>query len=300
MVHLYPGWNGRFEQISAGPFRAQIEIAQGQLLRVFRGVGNQSILTRGLGAEQWVDFSPVTARNEQIRWQGRKRDSGRLVVRGPAVAIDNLTVRNNEVLTVSIRPEDLQKAATVLLQSDADVSRIHWSCLSTNPVFVSNLERSARDLLVAAAHCKATADFHAEFRQREEECLTATLQGFVPTTAGDREPLHRRSKILGKAEEFLRGRLMENVGLLDLCTELGVSARTLQYAFQEQFGVGPIEYFRMLRLNAVRDQLKQAAGVGPRVRQIAGRFGFSHFSNFAADYRRQFGELPSKTLQAVR
>jgi AraC family ethanolamine operon transcriptional activator len=71
----------------------------------------------------------------------------------------------------------------------------------------------------------------------------------------------------------------------------------VQYAFRERLGVGPNEYFRMLWLNAVCGELKRATDDGQGIRQIATRFGFSHFGNFAADYRWQFGELPSATRQ---
>lgn len=65
--------------------------------------------------------------------------------------------------------------------------------------------------------------------------------------------------------------MAEPVGLIDLCDELGVSARTLQYAFRDRFGIGPIEYLRMLRLHAVRADLKTAREQGLSVREVASR-----------------------------
>jgi AraC-like DNA-binding protein len=36
------------------------------------------------------------------------------------------------------------------------------------------------------------------------------------------------------------------------------------------------------------------------VNEIAARWGFDHAGNFAADYRRLFGELPSQTLRGQK
>jgi AraC family ethanolamine operon transcriptional activator len=50
------------------------------------------------------------------------------------------------------------------------------------------------------------------------------------------------------------------------------------------------------RLNAVRQELKAASAGTATVREIARRWGFWHTGEFAAAYRRLFGELPSQTL----
>jgi AraC family ethanolamine operon transcriptional activator len=55
-------------------------------------------------------------------------------------------------------------------------------------------------------------------------------------------------------------------------------------------------YFKAGRLNAVRQELKAAAADTATVHEIAQRWGFWHTGEFAAAYRRLFGELPSQTL----
>jgi AraC-like DNA-binding protein len=53
-------------------------------------------------------------------------------------------------------------------------------------------------------------------------------------------------------------------------------------------------YLRALRLNVVRHELRAVAATAS-VRAIAQRWGFWHTGEFAAAYRRLFGELPSQT-----
>jgi AraC family ethanolamine operon transcriptional activator len=82
----------------------------------------------------------------------------------------------------------------------------------------------------------------------------------------------------------------------DICRASGASYRTLNYAFNQRFGVSPKQYLQAVRLNSVRKDLRR---IGPRgaIIDIANRWGFWHMGQFAADYRRQFGELPSATLR---
>jgi len=50
-----------------------------------------------------------------------------------------------------------------------------------------------------------------------------------------------------------------------------------------------------VRLSGVRRDLRRAEA-GVKIADVANRWGFWHLGQFAADYRRQFCELPSETL----
>ena len=82
----------------------------------------------------------------------------------------------------------------------------------------------------------------------------------------------------------------------DLCRTIGVSERTLQYAFVAHFGVTPASYLKAVRLNGARREFRRSDPLDAKISEIAGRWGFWHMGQFAADYRKQFGELPSQTL----
>lgn len=85
-----------------------------------------------------------------------------------------------------------------------------------------------------------------------------------------------------------------------LCHVAGASWATLLRAFKDSFGVSPKAYMKLRRLTAVREALLRGDHE-ERISDIANRWGFWHMGSFAADYRRQFGELPSKTrARAVR
>lgn len=75
----------------------------------------------------------------------------------------------------------------------------------------------------------------------------------------------------------------------------GASWSTLERAFLNEFGITPKAYVNVRRLTAVQNQLIKQ-GPAATIRDVAGQWGFQHMGSFAADYKRQFGELPSETL----
>jgi AraC-like DNA-binding protein len=84
--------------------------------------------------------------------------------------------------------------------------------------------------------------------------------------------------------------------LADLAACAGVSARTLQEAFQRELGSTPLEQLRLVRLARARRDLLAADPRGTSVTEVAGRWGFFHLGRFSQVYRDTYQELPSQTL----
>ena len=103
-----------------------------------------------------------------------------------------------------------------------------------------------------------------------------------------------RSKATRKALTLIRDLSEEPLTVQSICGAIGVSERTLQYAFQEQLGVTPKQYLQSVRLGGVRRDLRRL-GSCVKIADVANRWGFWHLGQFAADYHRQFGERPSQT-----
>ena len=84
--------------------------------------------------------------------------------------------------------------------------------------------------------------------------------------------------------------------LADLVEHAGVSARTLQEAFQRELGMSPLEHLRRVRLDHAHAELLAADPSTASVTQVAARWGFFHLGRFSSTYRAAYGELPSQTL----
>ena len=105
-----------------------------------------------------------------------------------------------------------------------------------------------------------------------------------------------RYEIVRRAREYILDRIDEPLQIGDICRDLGVSRRRLQYSFQEVLGINPIAFLRILRLNRARCDLVRI-GAALRVKDVIDRWGFWHPSRFSCEYRQMFEELPSETLR---
>lgn len=95
----------------------------------------------------------------------------------------------------------------------------------------------------------------------------------------------------------LSARLHLPITLPEIENLSGISARGLQYAFQERFGCSPMAWLREQRLLKARTELMQVRG---SVMEIAVRCGFGSVSLFTRYYTSRFGETPSTTLKKSR
>jgi len=105
-----------------------------------------------------------------------------------------------------------------------------------------------------------------------------------------------RQKVVERAIAFMRAHLHQDMGVEQLCAEVHVSRRSLQYVFEEFLHTTPTAYWRALRLNEARRLLK--SGSGPSITELAYDWGFASASHFTQHYKNLFGELPSQTVRS--
>ncbi len=105
-------------------------------------------------------------------------------------------------------------------------------------------------------------------------------------------------KIVADAQEYANKHIGERIHVADICEAVGVSERTLQYAFKGLLGMSPMAYLHLLRLHRVRQALQTETQGTTTVTKEALRWGFWHFGDFSKAYKECFGEFPSDTLRS--
>jgi AraC-like DNA-binding protein len=103
---------------------------------------------------------------------------------------------------------------------------------------------------------------------------------------------------LVRALDWLRQRLDQPVRLDILAEAAGVAPRTLEHHFRTFLGTTPLGWVRRTRLHNARRVLLDA-----RDRSVTGAAlasGFNQLGRFAAQYKAEFGELPSETRRRAR
>jgi AraC family ethanolamine operon transcriptional activator len=290
-----PGWQQHYEQLSPGPFDGLVQHVQLPGLRLVREDSSRALHQRGdLGSDAYGLALPLA-------------QSAPAIFNGQRVGRDDLMVGRGDALDL-ITPEQFSLIAVVV-----DTALLHplWQQLyGTRP---SAWIEQQRVLPARTASAAAVRRLHLQALQQlcETETpitdMTSLLQlrdalliewiEALPARvdAGEPPTLAARKQLVQQACALMLAQADEPLSMLQVCRQVGASRRKLNYCFQDVLGTSPLKYLRALRLNGVRRDLR---GGAVSVQQAAARWGFWHLSEFAAAYRRQFGELPSRTLKA--
>ncbi|WED22628.1 helix-turn-helix domain-containing protein [Vibrio sp. JC009] len=127
------------------------------------------------------------------------------------------------------------------------------------------------------------------------ELLTQAQQTQVNQVAS-----HQRQRIMQRVNRYLtESRLKNPVTISEICSEVHVSRRTLQYTFTQCCGMSPKRYIQITRLNQVRRALLSGDNL-QTIGEVAFDYGFFHLGQFGQDYKRLFGETPQQTRQRER
>lgn len=87
--------------------------------------------------------------------------------------------------------------------------------------------------------------------------------------------------------------------VVELAARLGVTTRTLRYAFRYALDVSPYQYMLQRRVTLVREALLDESRLERTVLDLLLAHGITHQGEFAGQYRRLFGETPSQTRSAA-
>jgi len=106
-----------------------------------------------------------------------------------------------------------------------------------------------------------------------------------------------RLRVFNKVIEFVYCNPNRELQNADLCEYASSSERTLQYAMKYYTGLTPNQFVKSHKLNLVQKKLLRSDQDSLKINELAYSYGFWHSSQFATDYKRLFGELPSETLR---
>lgn len=133
-----------------------------------------------------------------------------------------------------------------------------------------------------------------------KDVLMTSILTILPHSSSDLLQGQASTKIvpyyLKRARDYIHAHAASSITLEMLSSHAGCGYRTLQKAFKEAYGVSPMGYVSLTRLNYAHEDLRRADG-SMTVRDVALKWGYPDMSWFAKSYLKQFGTLPSKTLR---
>lgn len=291
-------WDLDFRQLDAGESPAEMTQIGYANIQLSHARFNRRYDQRGGTPSGTQTFALLDEGVMGVTWCGRQVTDKTLLMFDGSGSFDAVSQPGFKVFTFAVPMETLAKNAEAYgVQHPERALSYSDNTLELTP-------STARTLRQHMCHLKSVATldptvlYQSDFIYELECALPGHLMETIAVSkeTPKRPELRTRHLALKKVVDFINESPEIVITVNDLCQITGVSERTLQYAFKEHFGLSPKRYLINVRLNAVRKALIRARPGEITITDIAHRFGFWHMSQFAADYRRLFGTLPSETL----
>lgn len=295
--HVIQAWDLDFKQLDMGKCKTDLlQFSSGKSLLTHAQFNRRFDQHGAAPPGNWT-FAIFSEQSTPIVWHEQEISTNTIVVYKPGSVIDCVSRPGFEVYTLSYPEEHLNGIAANLglpeinkLANDSD----NFDCSRME------LSESRRQLYQMVAVAKQRSS------QTGNNLLLQTLDIELPEqillTLARYRPVQSisaglRNRAIKQIKQYLDEFPNEPVMVSQLCKIARVSERSLQYAFLDHYGISPKTYLKNFRLNGVRRELWENDPDFTKVNDVASLWGFWHMGQFAADYRKLFGELPSATLQ---
>jgi AraC-like DNA-binding protein len=297
-----PGWAADFRRLRGGRFRGELRVLRAGGGQILDASFNTPIDQSGFPPSDVLTVAFGQASGLDTRWRGREVGREPLIVFRPGRAFRTWSGPSFSVRTISLSTDRLTERAHLLGLPSWEEIVGESEVLSASRELLAQLRSLTSSLLRASRTSPEMAGTPAGALAMGEEIPDLLLKSLAAAAGGRRRGERHtaaRARLVIRAREMVEARPDDPPTVSDLCKALNVSVRTLQNAFRETAHSTPSSYLKSVRLTLVRRDLRAASldpATLPRVSDIANRHGFWHMGQFARDYRKFFGELPSATL----
>lgn len=287
-------WDIDFCQTSSGRFKGTVHEVWIGPLQILVERANQAIIEQGRTWPGGVSYGLMTATDTEgevdsemvLGHLHRVNSRHDLMFHTPkGFTFYSVTIRS-EALQTLVQPDDEDLECVSALFAEDRSAGLHFRD------FIGGL-MSALSHQPGILESESTRKFI--FDETLHEILQCSPDEFSRIDTGFKYNLVKQTR------RFISDHIDEPITIGDICAHMKVSRRALQYSFQEVFGVNPVLYLRLIRLNGARRDLLSDA-VDKKITNVAMKWGFWHFARFSKYYSDLFGELPSetRTLRARR
>lgn len=286
-------WDQRYDQLSAGTFCGEVTELWLPKTQVFVERANQQLRQTCAAWRDSVWFGIPDMADGLMAMGGRRLSARAVCIRDGGAEFDLLTAPDFDLFGVVVDRESFARHLDATCHLDLDRLLQQGDVRDLAPGRKEHLCRKLANILADAHSSEADHTAVDALQGRIFDALAGVLSSQDAPPAGINRTRLQYQQVVDK----VRRRVLEqpdtppSVG--ELCSAFHISRRALQNCFDKATGLAPLAYVRSLRLNEVRRQLRSQSA--RPISSIAYDWGFSHLSQFAQDYRRLFGELPSAT-----
>ena len=274
------GWNLELCKLDAIPFHGELFQLITEDFILSRGQFNCRMKQSGEPPVGFRTFAIPTTESLNMLWRGKPVTGNDLMIFPAGGELHAFSEPGFDVFTLS--------ASEILLEKFVKMRRFQrLEVLHGNSKSMDRL----RQLLHQMTQRKESVEV------AKTTLLHQLAQLMTEARPGSSRTLHsHRIQTILHAERFIIAHPEEAPTVKTLCAATGVSKRTLEYAFRNHLGICPKTYINAIRLNGAHRHLRAGQPGQINVADAANHWGFWHMGQFAADYRKLFGENPSATL----
>lgn len=264
------------------------------------------IVSRGKVAADIIYIGFMTMGAESTRYNGIPVESGRMRIYPEGSEILYQASDAAEWFAYSIPRPMLQSALDIYSAGQFQLPTTQIMTLHIKPGPLNQLKQEVKDILVMAE--KLSKFTSSTVPSIAEMFSVSLMNAYVkaicdPTNAIEDMKsiaLNRfHGQIVMGSEHLALTNMEQSLKLSEIADFTGYSLRAMEMIFKNTVGMTPTHWFLNIRLNgALRDLMQGTAS--STVSEIANKWGFQHLARFSEQYRKVFGELPSKTLARAR
>ncbi len=287
-------------QLSAGAYQGKLREIQHNDVRVVFEHQNCMVHKRGIMANELCTVSFARSTSGLTRLSEHHSQKNTLFFLPSETELDIQV--GSDVETVYFRfnqPQFLERARAINPRD--------WKNTPDQALLFNTLNRKPLDAFVQHLYShplfqnasKVTADSEQLSLSIMDRILLTLDSQSLTDSHRDLVARRRARSQVTQAIDYINSLLEDETcpSIVDICAEINISQRNLQYSFKKILGFTPNAYLFHLRLNRVQSQLKNPKNTDVTVTQVATHWHFWHLGRFANDYLQLFGELPSSTLR---
>lgn len=289
-------WDTEFCQLESGSFKGDLFMFGGEKIQLVKARFNRTLEQHGSPPKGLRTFAIPNNQNMQHFWRGQSVCGNDLMVFPLGGELESYSNSDFDVFTLSISDDVFADVLETLGLPDPNETIGNDELFSSTPTEFNSLKKQLQQTIKFLASSPDITSDLDKIKIIESEILHSIGSAFAYMHPAKKKiPLQKREAALKNAIAYIKDNDTRPITLTILCKETQVSARTLQYAFKEKFGISPNTYLKRYRLNKVRKSFRNFDEDTVKVTDIANQWDFWHMGQFADDYYRMFGELPSTT-----
>lgn len=292
-------WDLHFSQVERGEIDCCLKQVVNPDFNFIRISMNRIVDQQGGSAANSHSFLSIIDPSGWVEWCGQPVAENSLLYHGPSGNFETLTNHAWCAYITTISDVRLRQVADSLGYPEVVDSLMNGKAIKPGQGGrVGQLRFLQLRYLGSMADPSFTGERLSQYQVLLEQqvCEEIILIVIDSLNLDEKEGFRVRSLVMENAIGYIRNHARDAVSVADVVAASGVSSRTLYRTFREGLGIPPKHYIKAIRLEGVR---KQLGGRLDRqsVTDTANEWGFWHMGDFAHDYRKKYGELPSETCK---